>query len=1035
MNHWRLATALLIVGCGEIDISASTPDSGAPATTVFDAGLQVAMPLGPSDAAEDAGVEFSTQIPDATALVVEMVDGSSPDTSPAPTGDEVASNRGAAVVENGEVRDSGKPQAASSEAASSGAASSEAASPEADTPMNRAPVFNSDPGVVVVSEDAPSGTQIFSIDATDPDGDRVSFRLLDGDPFLLMQSGALVVGPSGLDFETRTTYEIRVSAMDPEGLESTLVLIVSVKDVDDEAPRIVGNTEYSINERSVAPTMVGQLQATDVDTELSSLRYALATPSDLFEVDETTGEIRVKTTDPQSLRFYEQSSYVLNVAATDGTTDPVTVPVKIDLVNLTSGIDSRPSNNTCVAPSRPDNELGTSRSPVWPQLVWPEGAHIIAMSTIPEQPERAFALDIFGRVFRFATDAAVTSAETMLDFRDQVIQAGEVGALGLAVHPDFGSNGFVYVMYSTVREGDASWSKEFRLERYQMNPERTALDPSSATKLLDVVTNIDFHMGGSLVFGPDGLLYVSVGDAGNGPPWVFAVQNPNVLLGKILRLDVSDASKTYTIPPDNPYATGGGAPEIFATGFRNPYRMGFDEGTGQLWVGDVGSATWEEVNRVVKGGNYGWPWMEGPLILPACESDARCTPQEYALPEFNYANERLKEGLGAAVVGGIVYRGQQLPELNGSYVFADAVRGEVHRLVYDANGTVTSELINDEFSPFSIRQILEVNGELRVVTYDNIYRLIRTTPSTGNAGPAMRLSQTGCVQADAPTQLAEGLIGYELANGFDTNGLAKRRSFALPNDAKIVVEPSGRWSFPPGSVLLKDFFLDGKPIETRMYARHEDGGWDAYSYEWNDIGTDANLLQTGKRKSLEGFQHTFPSRAECGLCHTGSGPIGLETRQLNVFLNYPERAQPISQLETFEHIGVLEEPLAARPQELPQLPTQANEASAEQLARAYLATNCGYCHRPGGNGRGDQNWGFEVPFADTNSCDREPQLSALGLDSPKLIVPGNPDASILVRRMESLDPLIQMPPVGKHLVDEQGVSLVRAWIEQMPACP
>jgi glucose/arabinose dehydrogenase len=187
--------------------------------------------------------------------------------------------------------------------------------------------------------------------------------------------------------------------------------------------------------------------------------------------------------------------------------------------------------------------------------------------------------------------------------------------------------------------------------------------------MLEVAQPFANHNGGALEFGPDGMLYVALGDGGSGGDPQGNGQNTNALLGKILRIDVS--GDAYRVPPDNPFAGGGGRGEIWAYGFRNPWRITFDRETGELWAGDVGQNTWEEVDRVVRGGNYGWNVLEGNECFraPTCDRDGKISPRA-VYPTAD----------GCAVTGGYVYRGTSMPDLRGWYVYADYCSGVVWAL-------------------------------------------------------------------------------------------------------------------------------------------------------------------------------------------------------------------------------------------------------------------------------------------------------------------------------------------------------------------
>jgi glucose/arabinose dehydrogenase len=281
----------------------------------------------------------------------------------------------------------------------------------------------------------------------------------------------------------------------------------------------------------------------------------------------------------------------------------------------------------------------------------------------------------------------------------------EEGLLGLAFSPDFASDGRVYLYYTA---GDPRRSV---LSRF--NVVGGAIDLGSETVLLEVPQPFANHNGGQIAFGPDGHLYVALGDGGSAGDPEDNGQDLSTLLGSILRLDVS--AEGYAVPPDNPFVdTPGARPEIYAYGLRNPWRFGFDRATGDLWAGDVGQNRWEEVDRIVAGGNYGWKVMEGF----ECFESSTCDTSGLELPRAAYGRDD-----GCSVTGGYVYRGASMPELNGWYLYGDFCSGRVWAVnTADDSPPV---LLTDTGLPIASFGELP-DGELLVLTFENvIYRLQR----------------------------------------------------------------------------------------------------------------------------------------------------------------------------------------------------------------------------------------------------------------------------------------------------------------------
>jgi glucose/arabinose dehydrogenase len=280
-----------------------------------------------------------------------------------------------------------------------------------------------------------------------------------------------------------------------------------------------------------------------------------------------------------------------------------------------------------------------------------------------------------GRIDVVAPDGSLRAAP-FLDMTARVMAGGERGLLGIAFHPDYEANGRFFVAYTSLPAG-ANTVSEFRVSS---NPDVAEL--TSERVLLAVADPAANHNGGSLAFGQDGYLYISMGDGGGQNDQYRNAQNLNSLLGKLLRIDVDGPPATpraFAIPPDNPFATGGGAPEVWAYGLRNPWRISFDRASGDLFVGDVGGGRYEEINRetpAVTGGlNYGWPIMEGLHCLAAT-----CSMAGLTMPIAEYSHD-----FGCSVIGGYVYRGSSEPELQGAYVFADYCSGLL--FTFDITGT------------------------------------------------------------------------------------------------------------------------------------------------------------------------------------------------------------------------------------------------------------------------------------------------------------------------------------------------------------
>ena len=318
-----------------------------------------------------------------------------------------------------------------------------------------------------------------------------------------------------------------------------------------------------------------------------------------------------------------------------------------------------------------------------------------------------------------------------LDIHTKVLSGGERGLLGLAFHPQYGTasgtNDRFFVFYTRVGDG------ALVIAEYHVSADPDVADPASEVVLLTIPhpTNAN-HNGGMLAFGPDGYLYIGVGDGGSGNDPPNNAQNIGILLGKILRIDVNVPGR-YSSPSDNPYVGQAGLDEIFAIGFRNPWRFSFDRATGLQWVADVGQGTREEVDTpIVKGGNYGWRVYEGF----ACTGNdlELCVPENYIFPIFDYTHS----GGRCSITGGYVYRGTQGALPLGTYVYGDYCSGEI----FAWDGAAQTVLLDTTMNISSFGE--DELGELYVVNLGgSVSRIASSTPCTYSISPTSRSLASG----------------------------------------------------------------------------------------------------------------------------------------------------------------------------------------------------------------------------------------------------------------------------------------------------
>ena len=643
----------------------------------------------------------------------------------------------------------------------------------------------------------------------------------------------------------------------------------------------------------------------------------------------------------------------------------------------------------------------------------------VLITYAPDGRDELYVLEQAGRILKFANDDDVGETEVFLDIRDRVrMNHNEEGLLGLAFAPDYADSGVFYLYYS------ASRPRRAQISRFRRG------DPSSEEPLLAVEQPYGNHNGGTVIFGPDGMLYAGFGDGGAAGDPQLAGQDLSTLLAKIVRLDVANEGP-YEVPPDNPFVDVSGArPEIWAYGLRNPWRFSFDRQTGVMWAGDVGQDRLEEIDIIVKGGNYGWNHREGTRVY-----DRGGKPRDpYIEPVVEYGRR-----WGESITGGYVYRGTHLSAFRGAYFYGDYVTGNVWALSHDGEKTVSNELVARVPALASFGE--DAAGELFAVNLDG--RIYHFEPKdVSDAAPAFptKLSQTGLfanVSTLAPTA---GLRPYDLRWPFWSDGATKRRWLVLPEGGKVEFAAEGPWGFPTGTVVVKHFELpldDAKPdktvrLETRVMV-HEKRGWAGYAYRWNEAQTDAELvtaphsatfsvLRGGKSVEQEWY---FPAGSDCLRCHTDShgAVLGLRTRQL--------AGGKDSVLARWNADGVFTSDCGDT-SKYPLHPTPDGAATAEAKARAYLDVNCAVCHHPGGPAPGSMDFRVTAKLADmqvVNTRAEDPLVPG-----QLRVKPGDHAHSAMWSRVTSRE-REGMPPLASTVVDEAGAAILAGWIDQLSKSP
>lgn len=687
---------------------------------------------------------------------------------------------------------------------------------------------------------------------------------------------------------------------------------------------------------------------------------------------------------------------------------------------------------------------------VFPQLEFKDPVSLIA----GPEGDRFFMAELAGRVTSFSRTNPEAKAELCFDVAKEI--PGLRRIYSLAFHPQFQKNRYVFLTYVTEDQHPTGTS----VSRFKMRDDNPpTIDPASETAIIQWRSG--GHNGGCLKFGPDGYLYISTGDASPpNPPDVHATgQDLSDLLAAVLRIDVdrTDGEKPYRIPEDNPFiGEEGPRPEIWSYGFRNPWKMSFDP-HGNLWTGDVGWELWEMVYRIEKGGNYGWSIMEGPQPV---RTEYQRGPTPILPPTAVHSHIESR-----SITGGYVYRGNDLPQLKGQYIYGDYVTGKIWSLPFDPKTKTAGEPKELTDSPLQIITFGEdPDGELYVVDYlGGIYVLEDKTNAAPNADFPTKLSETGLFQSVKDHEVALGVIPYSINAEPWEDGAMADRLLAIPGAPTLeLYETSnaqigylkGHWKYPNNTVFVKTLSLDmeeGNPqtsrrIETQLLHYDEDT-WRAYTFEWNEEGTDAELVpaegrdrsfQVNDPSAAEGIREQtwrFASRTECIVCHvTRAGSV--------LGFHVPQLDRPQLETDRLTHLteaGLFRDPygelakLKIKPE--PPYPDPYDEsAPLDRRARTYLQVNCAHCHLRGGGGTAPFELLSRLPLEKTGALAARPTQGSFDIYGAEVISPGDPYRSVLYHRMATLGKG-HMPHIGSERNDERGLQLIHDWIASLPAEP
>lgn len=410
-------------------------------------------------------------------------------------------------------------------------------------------------------------------------------------------------------------------------------------------------------------------------------------------------------------------------------------------------------------------------------FAWSANAQYVAKQAFPNLPNfslplgienakdgtnRLFVVEQKGKIFVFQNSPTVSTRKLFIDLSDVVSQSGgEMGLLGLAFHPNYKNNGYFYVNYTTTKGYPRLTSVTSRFLVSASNKDSAVR--SSELIIHTVQQPYDNHNGGCIKFGPDGYLYISYGDGGSGGDPQNRAQNLDSLLGKILRIDIDNPSdgKNFGIPASNPYASSPNAnrKQVFAYGLRNVWRMSFDAVTGKLWGGDVGQGTWEEIDIIESGKNYGWKILEGKHCY---SPSSGCDSSNKVMPVIEY---RHSEG-NLSVTGGYIYRGSRTPGLYGKYIYGDYGTGRIW-MADEANPTPTNQLLIDSVKPNRLLSTFGVdeNDELYFTAFypGRLWTIESTQPTL--AAPTLIAPKND--STNAPTTLTFSWNSVATATSYD----------------------------------------------------------------------------------------------------------------------------------------------------------------------------------------------------------------------------------------------------------------------------
>ncbi len=697
-------------------------------------------------------------------------------------------------------------------------------------------------------------------------------------------------------------------------------------------------------------------------------------------------------------------------------------------------------------------------------------ANPVCLATPPGETNRLFILEKTGTIV-VITNLTAPTRSTFLDLTSRVISSPDMsderGLLGLCFHPGFATNGFFYVFFTgsanTSANGGGNGMHDI-LARFEVSAtDPNQGNPDSYTPILQQYDESNNHNGGDIHFGSDRYLYLGLGDEGDGDDYFNNSQTiTKDFFAGMLRIDVDKrpgnltpnphpASTTnYLVPADNPFVGAtefNGLPvnpnavrtEFWAVGLRNPWRWNFDKPTGLLYCGDVGQSGWEEVDLVEAGKNYGWAYREGNANGPKAH---------LAPPGFVHTPPLLAypRSSGVCIIGGLVYRGLNISQLYGAYVYADYGFGTVWALRHEGTNVTQNQVLFTDPGRISTFGTDPRNGDILYcdVQQSRIKRIIYNTQITGSPIPE-KLSDTGAFTNLATLETAPGIVAYDVNTPFWSDNSDKFRWFSIPDtNLTIAFQREGNWQFPEGAIWIKHFELEitnGVPdskrrLETRLLIANTNGGY-GVTYRWTTPPTNAWLVaENGLDEPITTYASDgsvirtqvwhYPARVECMVCHTATAgfALGFNTPQLNRDLDY--QGTVTNQLAALEQAGYFTHPITNR-HLLPALAHATNAAvSFEYRARSYLEANCAFCHQPGAATQSYWDARSVIPGSQNGIIDG-PLINNRGNPSNRVVAPGSLAQSSLFQRVANLGGG-HMPPLSTSVINTEAVELLAAWI-------